>query len=134
MVDALVLNKFDYLRSILPETLAVFRDFKPKFLKNEYILSDEYYLFDENDDSARKSLFSEKSKDFSDADKGKRYTQNIKPMWDSGERYFPINMDISSNFFIKGIRKELPYFSSNLTLEFSIKYTFEGFLAYNLVS
>ncbi len=134
MIDALVLNKFDYLRSIIPETFTVFRDFKPRFLGNEYILPNEYYLFDEDSDSIRKKLFSEKSTYFEDQDKGKRYTQNIKKMWDSSDKFFPIVMDIPSGFFIKGIRQEIPYFSSNITLEFSIKYSYDGFFGYNITS
>jgi len=134
MVDAIVLNKFDYLKSILPETLAVFRDFKPRFLVNEYILPNEYYLFDQDNDSIRKKLFSQKHKDFTDPSKGKRYIQNIKKMWNFNNRYFPIVMDVPCGFFIKGFRQELPYFSSNITIEFSIKYTYEGFIGYNINS
>lgn len=134
MVDAIVLNKFDYIKSILPLTIDVFRDFKPRFLDNEYVLPNKYYLFNQDDETTRKELFSQNYADFNNLDKGERYTANIKKAWNSSSRYVSLIIDSSSGFFIKGIRKELPYFSSNITIEFSIKYTYEGFLAYNIIS
>lgn len=134
MIDAIVLNKYDYIRTILPQTIDVFRDFKPRFLDTEYVLPNKYYLFDTHDTAYCKEFFSLNSSDFSDQGKAKRYTVNIKRAWDSSSRYVLLYIDQNSGFFIKAFSKELPYFSHNITIEFSIKYTYEGFLAYNIIS
>ena len=130
---AFVLKKYDYIHSVMPQTIEVFRDYKPRFLDSESVLPNEYYMFEQSNEEMCKRLFNHNHDDFYNPVKGNRFT-GITRTWESGSRYVPIVVDKPSGYYIKGIRKELPAFSDNLTLEFSIKYTYEGFLAYDIVS
>ena len=134
MIDAFVLNKYDYIRSQLSEILDIFRDFKPRFLDPEYIMEDQYYLFDSQNAELQKDLFSKKSEHFNDSAVAKRFTQNIQLNRKPDNKFFHIKMDSISGYFIKGIKKELSQIAGNATIEFSVKYTYEGFLACDIIS
>jgi len=127
-MDAFVLGKYDYLRSIIPDTIEIFRDSKPRFLKDEYIFQDRYYRFDESDHATLKQFFVNEKIDFSLSAGAKRFEARVNLDRESEQKFFNIELDPVSHYYIKGLRKETAARGRSV-LNFCIKHTTDGFLA-----
>jgi GTPase SAR1 family protein len=127
-IDAFVLKKFDFLRQSIADLRETFSSSFPKYLKEEYILNDEYYLFKEDDiDFIKKSYFSN-SQNFEREASAKRFKKDsvfINTLDPS--IYYNVEMDPYSKFFIRGIKKELYTKSNRVSINFCIRYAFDGF-------
>lgn len=129
LVDALVLEKYDFLRAVTGDIRDLFRDYHPRFLRDEFILDKNYYIFDENNTSLLINLFETNASDFYLHKKAKRFSSLVNLSSPGQERYFPIELDPITRYFIRGIRKEVGTHGGKTELNFCIKYTHEGFIA-----
>lgn len=131
LVDALVLEKYDFLRAVTGDIIDLFRDSLPRFLKDEFILDKNYYSFDENNTSLLINLFENNASEFylNKNKKAKRFSRLVNLSSPGQERYFRIELDPITRYFIRGIRKEVGTHSGKTELNFCIKYTHEGFIA-----
>lgn len=129
LVDALVLEKYDFLRAVTGEIRDLFRDSLPRFLRDEFILDKNYYIFDENDKSLLVNLFENNASDFYSHKKAKRFSNLVNLSSPGQERYFRIELDPITQYFIRGIRKEVGTHSGRIELNFCIKHTHEVFIA-----
>jgi len=125
-IDALALEKYDFLRRTMGSFIKIFREFKPKFLSSEFILEKNLYSFDENDSALLTNYFI--NVDYKFNKYAKRYESMLNIENNSYRRYFDIELDPFSGFFIKGYRADITI-SGKMTLDFYIKYDFDGFMA-----
>lgn len=126
-VDALVLEKYNFLRTITGDIIDIFRESLPRFLKDEFVLDTKYYSFDENDSKSLIKYFEDKV-DFSLSKNTRRYSSIVNLDHYEGLRYFNIELDPISHYYIKGVRKEVAT-RGKVELNFCIKHTYDGFLA-----
>ena len=126
-IDALVLEKYDFLRKTSGDIINIFRHSKPKFLEDEFILQNDYYNFDE-DNSATLIKYFEQKVDFYSVTNAQRYQSIVNLDHFEGRRFFKLELDPISNYFIRGFRKEVAI-SGKAELNFCIKYKYDGFWA-----
>lgn len=129
LVDALVLEKYDFLRVVTSENRDMFRDSLPRFLGDEFFMEKNYYIFDENNKNLLINLFENNALDFYLHKKAKRFSRLVNLSSPGQERYFQIELDPITRYFIRGIRKEVGIHSGKTELNFCIKHTYEGFIA-----
>lgn len=129
LVDALVLEKYEFLRAVTGDIRVLFRESLPRFLKDEFILDKRYYIFDENNKDLLISLFENNASDFYLQKKAKRFSRLVNLNGSEWERYLRIELDPITRYFIRGIRKEVGSHSGKIELNFCIKHTYEGFIA-----
>lgn len=127
LIDALVLEKYDFLREKSGDIINTFRESKPRFLKDEFVLEKDYYSFDEDD---RESLieYFECKIDNSLAKNARRYHSIVNLDHYEGQKFFHLELDPISQYFIKGIRKDVAI-GGKTELNFCIKHRYDGFLA-----
>jgi len=127
-VDAFVLEKFEFLRSIVADVSEIFRYSFPRFLQDEYILQHQFYHFEEDEEDTLKAYYVEHSGDFGvfNALSARRLTKFVE-LPDPHELYFKVQIDPISRFYVRGIRKELATDKRRFELTFSIKHAFDGF-------
>lgn len=128
VMDALVLEKYDFLRSVLGEINDLFRESKPRFLKDEFILDKKYYFFTD-DDKVRANLFEQCSEDFYNVKKAKRFSSLVNLSYPGQERYFNIEIDPITRFFIRGFKRDVASHSGRIELNYCIKHTYDSFMA-----
>ena len=126
-IDALVLGKYDFLRTTTGDIIDTFRESKPRFLQDEFVLDRNYYCFDEDDMKLLLTYFKEKI-DFSLSKVGQRYQSIVDLDHYEGLRFFNIELDPISRYYIKGVRKEVAT-RGKVELNFCIKHTYDGFFA-----
>lgn len=126
-IDALVLEKYDFLRTTKGEIIDIFRESKPRFLEDEFVLDTKYYCFDEDDSKSLIKYFEDRV-DFSLSKNARRYQNLVNLDRYEGLRFFNIELDPVSRYYIKGVRKEVAI-RGKVELNFCIKYTYDGFLA-----
>ena len=131
-VDAFILGKFSFLRSAMGDVVDLYRDSKPRFLSDEYILDSKYYNFDENNTQELIHIF-EDSIDFSRSVYAERFNRLVQVPNEDGTRYFTVQMDPIDHFFIKALKKETAM-RGRVELSFNVKQTFDGFMATNFRS
>ena len=129
LIDAIVLEKYDFLRTVTGDIIDLFRDSLPRFLRDEFILDKNYYIFDENNRSLLINLFENNASDFYSHKKATRFSRLVNLSSPGQERYFRIELDPITRYFIRGIRKEVGTHSGKTELNFCIKHTYEGFIA-----
>jgi hypothetical protein len=129
LIDGLVLEKYEFLRAITGDIIDLFRESLPRFLKDEFILDKKYYIFDENNKDLLINLFENNSSDFYSHKKAKRFSRLVNLSGSERERYFRIELDPITGYFIRGVRKEIGTHSGRIELNFCIKHTYEGFIA-----
>lgn len=129
-VDALVLEKFDFLRTVMRDITEVFREAKPRFLKDEFVLEEDYYKFDEGDTEKLKTYFLA-GINYNSSNHAKRYQKLAYLSECQDSRFFRIQIDPVTRFFIKGVCKEVTL-RGVVDLSFNIKYRYDGFWATNL--
>jgi hypothetical protein len=129
-VDAFVLGKFDFLRSLISDVRDIFKYAFPRFLKDEYILKPEFYSFDPGDREGMKLKFLAHVGDFEmyNALSTARFTRTVE-LPDPHEIYFNVQIDPTSRLFVRGVRKELATDKRRIDLTFSIKHSFDGLKA-----
>lgn len=127
LIDALVLEKYDFLRETSGDIINTFRDSKPRFLKDEFVLEKDYYYFDENDFQSLIDYFENKI-DYYSSKNARRYHSIVNLDHYEGLRSFRLELDPISRYYIKGIRKEVAI-SGKAELNFSIKHSYDGFMA-----
>jgi len=127
-IDALVLEKYDYLRSTMNDIIELFREAKPRFLKDEFVLDKSFYSFDESVHNSLTKMFVDNKANFPAIANATRYQKLVNLDKYRNERYFHIELDPFSQFFIKGLRKQTSA-RGNVDLSFCIKHTHEGFIA-----
>ena len=126
-IDALVLGKYDFLRTITGDIIDIFRESKPRFLGDEFVLDTKYYCFD-GDDSKTLIKYFEGKVDFSSSKEARRYQNMVNLDRYEGLRFFDIELDPISRYYIRGIHKEVAI-RGKAELSFCIKHTYDGFLA-----
>ena len=126
-MDALVLEKYDFLRKTSGDVINIFRHSKPKFLKDEFVLHNDYYNFDE-DNSAKLIEYFEHNVDFYLVTNAQRYQSIVNLDHFEGRSFFNLELDPISNYFIRGFRKEVAI-SGKAELNFCIKHKYDGFWA-----
>ncbi|MBW2739034.1 MAG: hypothetical protein JRE64_09345, partial [Deltaproteobacteria bacterium] len=126
-VDALVLGKYDFIRTITGDIIDIFREAKPRFLKDEFVLGTKYYCFDEDDSKSLIKYFEGKV-DFSLSKNARRYQNIVDLDRCEGLRFFNIELDPISRYYIKGVRREVAI-RGKVELNFGIKHAYDGFLA-----
>jgi hypothetical protein len=126
-VDAFVLKKYDFLHSVAGDIIELFRHNKPRFQKDEYILEEKYYCFDETDTKCAKALFTEKI-DFKAIEKAQRFNKivDLDRGWD--EKYFRIKMDPFSPYYLSALKKETAL-KGRAEVSFLVKHTYQGLRA-----
>lgn len=129
LIDGLVLGKYEFLRTVAGDIRDLFRESLPRFLKDEFILDNSYYIFDENNNDWLIGLFENNAFDFYSHKKVKRFSRLVNLGSLERERYFRIELDPITRYFIRGIRKEVGTHSGRIELNFCIKHTYEGFIA-----
>lgn len=129
LIDALVLEKYDFLRSVTGEISDLFRDSLPRFLGDEFIIENKYYIFDDTNKSLLINLFENNASDLYSLKYAKRFSKLVNLNSPGQERYFRIELDPITRYFIRGIRKEVGTHSGKTELNFCIKHTYEGFIA-----
>jgi GTPase SAR1 family protein len=126
-VDALALEKYDFLRNTAEDIVNLFRDSKPSFLKDEYVLKKEYYCFDENNSEKQIEMFITTNKNH--LMNARRYQTLVNLHFrDANKRFFTIELDPISHYYVKGVRKEVAA-KGRVDLSFAIKYRYDGFWA-----
>jgi hypothetical protein len=128
-IDAMILEKFDFLRTVTSDIITIFRDSQPRFLKDEYILDKKYYEFDPSDEAVCIKSFIEHGRDFYNSKFAKRFLRLVDLNRVESDRYLIIELDPMTRFFIKGLRKEVAKRAGKYELSFTIKHTYEGFRA-----
>jgi hypothetical protein len=126
--DALVLEKYDFLRATIGDIIEVFRESKPTFLNEEFILDKKYYCFNDGDSQLLVELFKDKNTSFSSRQHARRYQKLVNMNYYEGLKFFNIELDPISRYYIKGVRKEVAG-RGNMELNFCIKHVYDGFLA-----
>lgn len=126
-IDALVLEKYDFLRTTSGDVINIFRDSKPKFLDDEFILSTEYYCFEEDDITTMIYNF-ERPPDCSISKNAERYHSMVNLDSFEGQNLFRVELDPISHYFIRGVRKEVAV-RGRVDLNFCIKHKYDGFWA-----
>jgi len=126
-IDALVLGKYDFLRTITGDIINIFRESKPRFLEDEFVLSTKYYCFDEADSTSLIKYFKNRI-EFSLSKNARRYQNLVNLNSYEGLRFFNIELDPLSRYYIKGVRKEVAI-RGKVELNFCIKYAYNGFMA-----
>lgn len=130
LIDALVLEKFDFLKTVMIDITEIFREAKPRFLKDEFVLEGEYYKLDESDTERLKKYYLSGIR-YSSSNVAERY-QKLAFLNDCQDgRFFKIQIDPETGYFIKGICREVTL-RGTVDLSFNIKYRFDGFWATNL--
>lgn len=127
LIDALVLEKYDFLREKSGDIINTFRESKPRFLKDEFVLEKDYYSFDEDDSKSLIEYFECKI-DNSLAKNARRYHSIVNLDHYEGQKFFNLELDPISQYYIKGIRKEVAI-GGKAELNFCIKHRYDGFLA-----
>ncbi|MDO8142363.1 MAG: SIR2 family protein, partial [Candidatus Brocadiales bacterium] len=107
LIDAFVLEKYEFLRSVTGDIKDLFRESLPRFLEDEFILDKRYYIFDENNGNLLKDLFTNNSLDFYSHEKAKRFSKLVNLSGSEHEKYFYIEVDPITRYFIRGLRKEV---------------------------
>lgn len=125
--DAIGLQKYDFVHRTTGDIIDVFRESKPRFLEEEYILPVEYYDFDENNESLQRHYYSQKISFYS-SNGARRYESLVNIDQNKDLIYFTIQLDPITRYYIKGVRKEVAV-RGKVTLNFCIKYTWKGFIA-----
>lgn len=126
-IDALVLEKYDFLRTVSGDIINVFRDSKPRFLVDEFVLSNEYYCFEEDDEGTMIYYF-ERPPDFSTSKNAERYNSIVNLDNFEGQNFFKVELDSISGYFIRGVRKEVAV-RGRVDLNFCIRHRYDGFWA-----
>lgn len=126
-IDALVLEKYDFLRDISEDIINLFRDSKPAFLEDEFILEQAYYCFDENNYVKQMDIFMHSNNLFT-IKNARRYQELVYLDDREGTKKFKIELDPISHYFIRGIRKEVTI-KGKVELSFAIKHRHDGFWA-----
>jgi len=126
-IDAFILEKYDFLKSVTGDIIDLFRSSLPRFLKDEYILNKKFYMFDTENEDILINYFKNNSRTFYSKEKALRYLSLVNLI--GQERYFTIEIDPITRYFIRGIRKEVSSYSSKSELSFRIKHTHNGFFA-----
>lgn len=125
-IDALVLEKYDFLIKISGDIIDMFRDSKPRFLGDEFVLDKDYYCFDEEDSESSITYF-EENINYSITENARRY-KNITYIGHEHLKYFNVELDPISQYFIRGITKEV-VIRGRVELNFCIKHRYDGFWA-----
>ena len=128
-IDALVLEKFDFLRSIVSDVTGLFREAKPRFLDDEFILDKRYYIFDETNYDLSLEYFILNSHDFNSQKKAHKYSKlvTLRPLGE--EKYCLIQLDLVSKYFVRGRRSDIGLKQGKAELSFCVRYTYDGFMA-----
>ena len=66
--------------------------------------------------------------DYSSSKNARRYHSIVNLDYYEGQKYFRLELDPISQYFIRGIRKEVAI-SGKVELNFSIRYSYDGFKA-----
>jgi len=128
-IDALILEKFDFLRSIVPDVTDLFREAKPRFLDEEFILDKEYYIFDEPNHNFSLEYFILNSQDFYSPKKAHHYSKLVTLRPPGEEKYFLIQLDLVSKYFVRGRRSDIGTRQGKVELSFCLRYTYDGLMA-----
>jgi hypothetical protein len=126
-IDALVLEKYEFLRTISGDIINIFRDSKPSFLNDEFVLFNEYYCFEEND-LPTLIYFFERSSDYCTPKNAERYQSIVNLSNYEGLKFFKIELDPISHYYIRSVRKEVAV-RGKVELNFCIKHRYDGFWA-----
>lgn len=126
-VDAVVLEKYDFLRAATGAIIDIFRESKPRFLVDEFLLDARYYCFDENNAELLKQYF-ESRVDFYSAKNARRYQSMVDLNRYEDLRFFQVELDPISRYYIRGVRKEVAT-RGKVQLNFVIKHTYDGLVA-----
>jgi len=127
--DAFALEKYSFLRSIIEELTELFRESKPRFLNDEYILDSKYYTFDEDNEELLISLFIKNHADFYSTKMAKRYSGMINLNSAGQEKFIRIPIDLLSDFHVRAIRKEVAAHSGRFSASFNVKHAYDGLTA-----
>lgn len=133
IIDAFVLGKYKFITSAMSDIQnKLFIKSFPRFLKDEYILGKELYVFDETDENSLKELFINYANEFDFNKYAQRYERyaRIGPL---NDMFVRIEIDQSTRFWVKAIRKEIATSSSKVNLRFNIKYAWDGLKATDFI-
>lgn len=128
MVDAFALGQFQFLYDSAADVAALYTRKKPRFLGDEYILTNEFYRFDENDTEQNIYYFEQYPNSvWSNSRHAARFQRiaYIPP----GDRYVKIQLDNITQYYIRVPRQEIVTHTSYGQLDFAVKYSPEGFFA-----
>ncbi|NOU47283.1 MAG: hypothetical protein HOO86_09495 [Bacteroidales bacterium] len=133
IIDAFVLGKYKFITSVMSDIQnKLFIKSFPRFLKDEYILSKELYVFDETDERSLKDLFIKFSNEFDYNNYAQRY-ERFARIGSLNDMFVRIEIDQSTRFWVKAIRKEIATISSKVNLRFNIKYAWDGLKATDFI-
>jgi hypothetical protein len=126
-IDGFVLKKYDFLQSIAGDIINTFRQSKPRFLVDEYILDDLYYTFDQDNIVNQWKLF-KSDVDFNKDINAMRFSTLVNLNGLRDQRYFKIRIYPFSSFYIRGITKEVSTVGK-VDISYNVKHTHEGLIA-----
>ncbi|HYT41117.1 MAG TPA: hypothetical protein VEP90_02110, partial [Methylomirabilota bacterium] len=134
MVDAFVLGRYNFLRNSVVDLLELYRQKKPRFLGDEYILKDEFYQFDENDAEQNLNHFENYPNNiWSNSRHSERFERIAYISGSRKDRYVRIELDEITHYFVRAPRQEIATFG-NAQLNFAVKYTPDGFFATDFIT
>lgn len=135
MVDAFVLGRFNFLRNSVVDLIELYRQRRPRFLGDEYILANEYYRFDESDINQNMKRFLDTPiTHWSHPRYATRFEEIAFIPVSRTERYIKIEIDRLTRFFIRTPRQEIASRTGRVKVNFAIKYTYDGFIATEFVT
>jgi GTPase SAR1 family protein len=130
MVDAFVLERYQFLQSSVADLIELYRYKKPRFLGDEYILTDGYYRFNESDTDQLLSQFLHYPTSVWCSSQHAARFQSIAHISASrDDRYIKIVLDNVTGYFVRAPRQAIATRSSSVIVNFAVKYSPDGFFA-----